>query len=109
MQPVIGLDFGTTNSAIAVATSGKRRRLLPSPMVGRRSEPDKVAALIQIISENLGYALYRAVESTKVELTENEDADFVFGALLCEHQRHSRTLAFRIVDSRGHSKHSNLR
>lgn len=42
------------------------------------SEPDKVAALIQIISENLGYALYRAVESTKVELTANEDADFVF-------------------------------
>src|ERR1043166_1537631 len=29
------------------------------------SEPDKVTALIQIISENLGYALYRAVESTK--------------------------------------------
>ena len=42
------------------------------------SEPDKVTALIQIISENLGYALYRAVESTKVELTENEDAAFVF-------------------------------
>ena len=42
------------------------------------SEPDKVAALIQIISENLGYALYRAVESTKVELTVNEDAGFVF-------------------------------
>jgi molecular chaperone DnaK (HSP70) len=42
------------------------------------SEPDKVAALIQIISENLGYALYRAVESTKVELTENETAEFVF-------------------------------
>lgn len=42
------------------------------------AEPDKVAALIQIISENLGYALYRAVETTKVELTENEDARFVF-------------------------------
>ena len=42
------------------------------------SEPGKVAALIQIISENLGYDLYRAVESTKVELTENEDAGFVF-------------------------------
>jgi hypothetical chaperone protein len=42
------------------------------------SEPDKVKALIQIISENLGYALYRAVESTKVELTENENARFVF-------------------------------
>ena len=42
------------------------------------SEPDKVTALIQIISENLGYALYRAVESTKVGLTKNEAADFVF-------------------------------
>lgn len=42
------------------------------------SDPDKVKALIQIISENLGYALYRAVESTKVGLTESEHADFVF-------------------------------
>ena len=42
------------------------------------SEPEKVAALIHIISENLGYALYRAVESTKVELTHSEDAGFVF-------------------------------
>ena len=46
-------------------------------------EPEKVSALIQIISENLGYALYRAVEETKVELTEKEDAHFTFahGAL----------------------------
>ena len=42
------------------------------------SEPEKVTALIQIISENLGYALYRAVESTKVELTANEQAAFIF-------------------------------
>lgn len=42
------------------------------------SEPDKITALVQIISENLGYALYRAVESTKVALTVNEDAAFVF-------------------------------
>lgn len=42
------------------------------------SEPDKVAALIHIIAENLGYALYRAVESTKVGLTANEDAAFEF-------------------------------
>ena len=39
---------------------------------------DKVAALIQIISENLGYALYRAVEHTKVELTEKEVGSFSF-------------------------------
>ena len=42
------------------------------------SEPNKVAALIQIISENLGYALYRAVEHTKVELTEQELGNFTF-------------------------------
>jgi hypothetical chaperone protein len=40
--------------------------------------PDKVSALIQIISENLGYALYRAVEHTKVELTEKEVGSFSF-------------------------------
>ena len=42
------------------------------------SEPEKVTALIQIISENLGYALYRAVENTKVELTAREEAGFAF-------------------------------
>ena len=42
------------------------------------AEPEKVAALIQIISENLGYALYRAVEHTKVELTEKELGSFKF-------------------------------
>jgi hypothetical chaperone protein len=42
------------------------------------SETEKVAALIQIISENLGYALYRAVEETKLQLTDEEMATFKF-------------------------------
>ena len=42
------------------------------------TETEKIAALIHIISDNLGYALYRAVEHTKVELTSNEIADFSF-------------------------------
>jgi len=42
------------------------------------TEPEKIAALIQIISDNLGYELYRAVEHTKVELTEKEEAEFLF-------------------------------
>jgi hypothetical chaperone protein len=42
------------------------------------SEPAKVATLIQIISENLGYALYRAVEETKLGLTDEEIATFKF-------------------------------
>ena len=41
-------------------------------------EPEKVSALIQIISENLGYALYRAVEETKLQLTDEELAGFKF-------------------------------
>ena len=42
------------------------------------TEPEKVAALVQIIAENLGYALYRAVEQTKVGLTAEEVASFLF-------------------------------
>jgi hypothetical chaperone protein len=42
------------------------------------AEPGKVAALVQLIAENLGYALYRAVEQTKVQLTEKELASFLF-------------------------------
>jgi hypothetical chaperone protein len=42
------------------------------------AEPEKVAALVQIIAENLGYALYRAVEQTKVGLTAEEVARFLF-------------------------------
>jgi hypothetical chaperone protein len=42
------------------------------------TEPEKVSALIQIISENLGYALYRAVEETKLQLTDEELAAFKF-------------------------------
>ena len=42
------------------------------------SEPDKVTALIHIINENLGYALYRSVEQTKIALTSEEEAGFLF-------------------------------
>lgn len=41
-------------------------------------EPKKVKALIHIISENLGYELYSAVEQTKVELTDKEIGTFTF-------------------------------
>jgi hypothetical chaperone protein len=41
-------------------------------------EPDKIESLIHVITENLGYELYRAVEQTKVELTDKETAEFIF-------------------------------
>jgi hypothetical chaperone protein len=46
------------------------------------TEPEKVAALIRIITENLGYALYRAVEEAKVQLTDDELAAFKFSLSL---------------------------
>jgi hypothetical chaperone protein len=46
------------------------------------SEPKKIEALIDIISNNLGYELYRAVEKTKLELTTNEKAPFRFNQSL---------------------------
>jgi hypothetical chaperone protein len=41
-------------------------------------EPEKIEALIHIIKDNLGYKLYRAVERTKVELTNRETGRFAF-------------------------------
>ena len=35
-------------------------------------EPEKIAALIHVIEYDLGYHLYRAVEQTKIELSEQD-------------------------------------
>jgi hypothetical chaperone protein len=49
-------------------------------------EPDKIDALIHLIDQDLGYHLYRAVEHTKIELSEQDVSRFVFhdGALAIE-------------------------
>jgi hypothetical chaperone protein len=41
-------------------------------------EPEKLAALIHVIDNDLGYYLFRAVEKTKVELSSMEAAEFVY-------------------------------
>jgi hypothetical chaperone protein len=41
-------------------------------------EPEKIAALIHVIDEDLGYPLYRAVQQTKLELSRSEASSFVF-------------------------------
>ena len=41
-------------------------------------EREKIDALIHVITDNLGYELYRAVEHIKVELTDKEAAHFRF-------------------------------
>jgi hypothetical chaperone protein len=44
----------------------------------RAAEPEKIAALITLIDEDLGYQLHRAVERLKVELSHKESAAFHF-------------------------------
>jgi len=41
-------------------------------------EPEKIEAMIHIIKDNLGYKLYRSVEATKVGLTAQDIASFIF-------------------------------
>jgi hypothetical chaperone protein len=41
-------------------------------------EPEKVAALLHVIDQDLGYHLYRAVEQTKMDLSEKEVSRLVF-------------------------------
>ncbi|HEV2169359.1 MAG TPA: Hsp70 family protein, partial [Candidatus Binatus sp.] len=41
-------------------------------------DPEKIAALIHIVENDLGYFLFRAVEKTKLELSAVEAADFMF-------------------------------
>jgi hypothetical chaperone protein len=44
----------------------------------RAQEPEKIAALITLIDEDLGYQLHQAVQRLKVELSHTEEAEFRF-------------------------------
>jgi hypothetical chaperone protein len=44
----------------------------------RAAEPEKIAALVTLIEEDLGYQLHQAVERLKVELSREETATFRF-------------------------------
>src|SRR5271156_669955 len=44
----------------------------------RAQEPEKIAALINLVDEDLGYQLHQAVQRVKIELSHEESADFKF-------------------------------
>src|ERR1700723_1403987 len=44
----------------------------------RAQAPEKIAALINLVDEDLGYQLHQAVQRLKIELSRNEDAEFQF-------------------------------
>ena len=43
-------------------------------------EPEKIGRLIEVLDENLGYQLYRAISDLKIALSSDERADFRFEA-----------------------------
>ena len=52
-------------------------RLLKS-LLTQAVAPEKIAALIHLVEEDLGYQLHRAVQATKVALSSQEKARFIF-------------------------------
>ncbi|PKN54395.1 MAG: Hsp70 family protein [Deltaproteobacteria bacterium HGW-Deltaproteobacteria-14] len=58
----------------------KTPRMMDSLYAYRRDarEPDKIGALIDLVDHDLGYALYAAVEQTKVALSRGDSARFSF-------------------------------
>ena len=44
----------------------------------RAEEPEKIAALITLVEEDLGYQLHQAVQRLKVDLSHDESAEFRF-------------------------------
>jgi len=52
-------------------------RLMKS-LLKQAVEPDRIAALIHLVEDDLGYQLHRAVQATKVALSIEENARFVF-------------------------------
>jgi hypothetical chaperone protein len=62
------LSFLRTNNVREILKSARIRAL----------EPEKIAALITLIDEDLGYQLHQAVQRVKFELSSNDSAEFRF-------------------------------
>jgi hypothetical chaperone protein len=75
------LSFLRTNNVTEILKSALARAL----------EPEKIAALIEIVSQDLGYQLHQAVQHVKFELSRSEAAELRF---------HDGTLDLRIAVTR---------
>lgn len=62
------LSFLRTRNVLEILRSAHKRAL----------EPEKIAALLALIEEDLGYQLHQSVQRTKLALSRNEEAPFVF-------------------------------
>jgi len=62
------LSFLRTRNVLDLLTTARKRAL----------EPEKIEALQAIVDEDLGYQLHQAVQRTKLALSREESAEFVF-------------------------------
>ena len=69
-------NFARWNFLAMMKSSGELKEL--TKLVKDAVEPDPLRKFIALIENDLGYALYRAVSKTKVELSSSEKAQFNF-------------------------------
>jgi hypothetical chaperone protein len=62
------LSFLRTHAVMQLLTAARKRAL----------EPEKIDALIALVEEDLGYQLHQSVQRTKVALSREQAAEFVF-------------------------------
>ena len=62
------LSFLRTRNVLEILTSAEKRAL----------EPDKIRSLRALVDEDLGYQLHQAVQRTKLALSTNDTAEFIF-------------------------------
>ena len=62
------LSFLRTRNVLELLRSAEKRAL----------EPEKIQALLDLVDQDLGYALHQAVQRTKSTLSREESAEFVF-------------------------------
>ena len=63
-------------------------------LVRDAEEPEKLERLVEVLDDNHGYALYRAVSDLKVALSSRDEAEFVFAAGDIDIRAHVTRAAF---------------
>jgi hypothetical protein len=75
----VGLDFGTTNSAVALSDAAGPPRLVVFPTAsGPRPTFERLEVFLLLIKNELGYQLHQAVQRTKFELSAAMQSEFSF-------------------------------
>jgi hypothetical chaperone protein len=73
---VYGIDFGTSNSSVAVWD--RRSRAVLEHFVRRSDQPEGFTRLLSLIRRNLGFSLFQQIERSKIRLSTKERTHLTF-------------------------------